>query len=388
MNNIGGGGTTTTQPQTTRPTTSNKDYVQINDVRTSTQLKAYTFSNFKKTQVCDQITKNMMRGRIESACYWSAELICAGHFYELWEELIYFFGKHIHLGNPKVAIYLQRRWQYFEGIISQGHYISELLLRNDEQIRILFAEVVCVLALSNKKQSFEQIKIIRQEEFDINNLSERLKADSIEYIEDIFQEDDPKELIIAVNEFAYYLSGKNANMVNACFWLEWVIDFSAYCKTRKQNLKCDSRNYPVPYKFQKEPIWILWDVLFLYCNKLDGGGGGGVNTNKKNTVFQLLNATKTLFCIKYTAGVPKRRRHLLYFAVSCLTEPVSMNMDLVQNKDVVKTVIDGINMIYRQIKKNEISPNTDYLYDVIGGNSGSSNFEQTVEKLDMLSKLM
>jgi hypothetical protein len=353
---------------------------QINDVRTCAQLKAYTFSNFKKTQVCDQITKNILRGRIESACYWSAELICAGHFYDLWEEILYFFGKHIHLGNPKMVIYLDKRWKYFESIINQGHYITELSLRNDKQIRILFAEIVCVLSLSVKKQSFEPIKIMRNEEFDLNNLRERLQADSIDYIQNVFQEEDPRELVVAINEFAYCLSGKHANMVNACFWMEWVIDFATYCKGKKQELKCDMRVYPVPYKFQKEPIWILWDILFLYCNKIE-------NIAKKNSVMQLLNAAKTLFCIKYTAGVPKRRRHLLYFAVSCLTEPFQMNMDLVQNKEVVKTVIDGIDIVYKQIKKNEISPNTDYLYDTIDSNN-SNSFDKTVEKLDLISKIM
>ena len=170
------------------------DNSEINDIRNPAMFKGTTFSGFKKSEVRAQLIDNMKRGKVEHACYWCAELICAGHFLEIWETILYFMGKHIHLGNPKMAIYIQMRYQIFKNIVSQGFYTSELQLRNNSTIRRLFAELVCNIALSNKKPGFESIKINRKEEFDMTQMSERLKAPSTSYIDPIFNPKDPKEI--------------------------------------------------------------------------------------------------------------------------------------------------------------------------------------------------
>ena len=242
--------------------------IEINDVRSTAQFKGISFSNFKKTEVRDQMIGCMQKGKVEPACYWCAELICAGHYMDIWEIILYFVGKYIHLGNPKLAIYLERRFSIFKNIITQGHFLNELQLRNHPNIRKLFAEVVCIITKSNKKHSFEPIKINRIEEFDITQMTERLKAPSISYIEPIFKPKDPKELFIAANEFAYNISAERRNMAAACYWIEWIIEFDNICKKRKEPVYCDKRaEYSVESKLQRDMIWIVWDTLLFYCRK-------------------------------------------------------------------------------------------------------------------------
>lgn len=367
------------------PTQPPLEFTEINDIRMSTELRSYSFSNFKKTQVCDELTKSIYRGKIEQACYWSAELICAGHYYDLWDEIVNYYSKYIHLANPKIAIYLARRLKIFTNIINQGHFITELQLRNNDTIRRLFAEVICVLIQSDKKQCYEPVKIIREEEYDINNLSGRLAADTTDYVNAVFEKDDAKELVVALNEFAFYLNGKHKNINNACFWLEWTIDFTAMCKSKRQELKCERRPYPVNPKYQKESIWLIWDLIFEECSRIK-------NPLYFEFIQETLNSLMALFCIKYTSGTAKKRRHLLYFAVSLLVEPVQPTCVLIKNKEIIELIVGDINHVYKQIKKNEISPNTDYLYTQmgVGGVGGEQNsnqtFEQTVKKLEMMQR--
>jgi hypothetical protein len=99
---------------------------EINDIRTPAQFKGVSFSKYKKTDVRMQMVDAILKGKIEPACYWSAQLICAGHFMEVWENILYYMSKYIHLGNPKIAIYLEMRYEIFRNIVSQGHFINEI----------------------------------------------------------------------------------------------------------------------------------------------------------------------------------------------------------------------------------------------------------------------
>jgi len=354
------------------PTSKVNDNSEIIDIRQSTHFKGITFSKFKKTEVIKQFITNLTKGKIEPACYWCAELICAGHFMEVWETIIHYISKHIHLGNPKIAGYIEKRYEIFRTIMLQGQYTYELQLRNHPTIRTLFAEITGVLANSNKRNSFEPIKINREEEFDVTQMTDNLIAPNMTYVESIFKQGDPKEIFIAVNEFAYNISNDKRNMLNACYWVEWIIEFQAICKKRKNPCTCESRNYPVDAKCKHDLIWILWEIMFHYAEQ------------KSKYCVQLLGSLFRLFCIKYTTASSKKRRYLLYFAVSLITENIPMNIELISNKPVIQIITNKINIIYKQIKKNEESPNTEYLFANL---ERENTFEQSMRKMEMVNSM-
>jgi hypothetical protein len=345
---------------------------EINDIRTPAQFKGVSFSKYKKTDVRTQMVDAILKGKIEPACYWSAQLICAGHFMEVWENILYYMAKYIHLGNPKIVIYLEMRYGIFKEIMKKGHYTSELDLRNNLRIRQLFAEIISVLTVSNRKHSFESIKINREEEFDMTQMTERLKAPNVKYAESIFLPEDPKELYIAINEFAYHISTERRNMLSACYWIEWIIEFDLICKKRKETVLCQRRSHIcVETKFQRDIIWLIWDAILKYTTCIENP-----------FISRLQNAILSLFCIKYTTASCKKRRYLLYFAVALLTETVAIDIETVSKKEIVQNVIDKINEIYKQIKKNEESPNMEYLFSNL---DKKASFDQSVKKMELLN---
>ena len=344
---------------------------EINDIRGQSEFKGITFSKFKKSDVKKELLNSLINSKIEPACYWCAELICSGHYSDLWDIIIYFYTKHIHLGNPKIAIYLELRITNFKDIVTNGYSDNELRMRNSEKIRRLFAEIMCVLCDAKRKHSFDNVKI-KKEDFDMTQMRDKFKAPSNKYAQNIFLGDDPKELFPAINEIGYNISEEGKNIMNACYWIEWIMEFETICKAKKEKIMCERRNFSkVDTKLQKEIIWIIWD-LFLHEAEIRG-----------KFVKKVMDALFSLFTLKYVTGCQKKRKNILYFAVSILCETINSNEEIMRpsQQELVSTILKKITLIYSQIKKNEETIGTEYLFKDLK----TRNLENTIEKLEKMN---
>lgn len=340
----------------------------INDIRND--FKNITFSNFQKSKTKNELLNCIYNNKIENANYWTAELICSGHFLDLWDIIILYTTKYIHSGNPKLAIYLKMRYDNFINILENGYQSNIILLRNNTKIRKLFSEIICVLCFSNKKHNLQQIKLNKNEDFNIINISSKFKAPNTKFADIIFKEDDPKDLFIPINEMIYSLSIKN--IIDICFWYEWIIEYEIKCKKDKKKCEAENRVYAPKY-FQKDIIWIIWDILFNYAQ----------NIKDKPILSKIIDSLFQLFVIKYKPTYKIKRKYILYFAFSLFTENIDFNINIIQNIDKIHAITEKINNIYKEIKKNEITPKTDYLFKDIK----KSNIEKSIEKLTIFNSL-
>ena len=121
----------------------------------------------------------------------------------------------------------------------------------------------------------------------------------------------------------------------------------------------------------------MWDALIYYSEQI---------TPKSQFIEMCMLSIKKLFTFRYTSGACKRRKYLLYFAVELLTEPIATNVDIMSPKckELVEIVTAKIDSIYKQIKQNEDSPNTDYLFNNL---EAENNMERTIQKMDMLNNM-
>jgi hypothetical protein len=351
----------------------NMNETDINDKRSLAEFKGVSFSKFQKNKVKTELINSLIMSKVESACYWTAELVCSGHFSDLWEIILLFVSKYIHLGNPKLPIYISMRFKNFKEILCNGFIGNELALRNNMKIRNLFAEIVSLLCHSRKKHNLEAVKIQKAEEFNISHMASRLKAPTIGYIKDIFQPEDPKELYIALNEFAYHISAETKNSVSACYWLEWILEYETLCKQKKEICVASSRQFSqIQDKYVNDIIWLVWDVILREETK-----------NPLRT--KIINALLELFSLKYSSGVKKRRKFLIYFAISILTEPVDYSIEIIHNKAELDAIIKKVGIVYKDVKKNEESLKINYLFS---GTTERSNLDKTIERLEKMNSVM
>ena len=210
----------------------------------------------------------------------------------------------------------------------------------------------------------------KREDFDMTQMTDRFKAPNINYAKEIFMNDDPKEIFIAINELSYNIFIKN--VINSCYWIEWIMNFESICKSKKDKIKCERRTQmPVDSKNQMDIIWIVWD-LFLKESK-----------KQSNIIQKVINSLLNLFTLKYTFGCQKKRKYILYFVISVLCENINFEEEIIREtqKEVLTNVIKKIDSIYKQIKKNEESPGTEYLFK----DTKSIELEKTIEKLEKMN---
>ena len=128
---------------------------------------------------------------------------------------------------------------------------------------------------------------------------------------------------------------------------------------------------PVNTKDQMDLIWIVWDIILHE------------STNRDKLTRKIIRSLLSLFCLKYTNNNKKRRKYIIYYAIALLTEKVDLKISLNNQTKIIGKVQEKVDVIYREVKKNEVKPDTDYLFN----NLGKSNLDKTIEKLEKMQNM-
>ena len=130
-------------------------------------------------------------------------------------------------------------------------------------------------------------------------------------------------------------------------------------------------NVNVLPKIQTDIIWIFWEILLDF-------------SSKKGVLYtKITQSALHLFSIKYSFQMKQKRKYLLYFIISLLSINIVLEKEeIVVEKQAISVILTKIDKIYIQIKKNEITPKTDYLFN---NNLGKNkNFEKTISQLEKM----
>lgn len=335
--------------------------------RTLKHFKSISFSGYKKQSVCKELIKAVMNKKIEDVLNWTSELICSGHYLDLWECVFSIMSQYIHIGNPKLSMYIFKRYLSFKDIILSGYQGNELLLRNNESIRILFSEIMFILCYSRKEYALQSIKL-SLEELELTSITHCFSSDNVHYLSSVYTNLDPKELFIPLNELAYNVSKKVQSTHNSSYWLEWILAYEKKCKKNKRKLVCKTRSHvPVHDSFKSDVIWVIWDIIHDASKKL--------STTYQKTIDSLYH----LYCVRFSLSSKHKRKLILYHAFLVLCEKVDYTLPIIQSNVSFSEIKKGIPKIFQTIKKHEIHES--------GLNIQSTNINNTSKKIQLLNSL-
>jgi hypothetical protein len=75
---------------------------------------------------------------------------------------------------------------------------------------------------------------------------------------------------------------------------------------------------------------------------------------------------------------------MLYYAVELLIEPMNSAVEIISDKTVLLNVTNKINEVYKQIKKNEEAPKTDYLFN---GLDKQRALDRSLAQMEIMAKM-
>jgi hypothetical protein len=252
-------------------------------------------------------------------------------------------SKYIHIHNPKLPLYIEKKYSEFRDIIGQDDTIQNV--RNNKKIRIIFCSIATVLSCSDKLTILDHLQ--NKFLFKIESLYENLKAPNTSFVDLVYKPGDPVEYLIPFNEFVYHLT-VSKQKVDIIYWLNWIIEYDILCRKKKKIIGCVSRSLYENKKklLETNIIWIVWDSLFAVMKK------ERCSQNLKNIVESIYS----LFTVRYCVSTNKKRISLICHTIELLVLHKELKYDIaiLKNNDEMTNLEENINVVMEQIKKHEV----------------------------------
>ena len=111
--------------------------ILIDDKRTV--FKKLSFSNYKKSDVKKNLIMSIYYQKLEESFFWTCEMLCSNMLLELWDTFMIIISKYIHIYNPKLPIYINKKFKDLKEIVMIKN--NDFELKNDQNIRLILCTI-------------------------------------------------------------------------------------------------------------------------------------------------------------------------------------------------------------------------------------------------------
>ena len=324
----------------------NNDYLIV-DPRPLEEFKDKTFSEFKKRDVFNELAKSMETGKVENTCFWVTECIVSGYTTELFEKLLIFGSKIVHINNPKLPQFL---WLKYNSFMNSIDHISKkerkqyIHLRNTQSIRNCLTDVAVTLAMSPKTKRYDKYPKPKEDlDFSFTSIKNKMNATMQLLPSHIIKFTDPEELRVIMNEFFFNLKNELGGYEKASYWVAWLVQWEKINKKKKLAFEIEERPIKgLKKNLCRDLIWLVWSVIFEEANLRN---------------IEIKKQIQSLFLLyKYNFSLGKRnsRLPLVYHAIGYLTLPIKFNIPVRKNENIFLQTQCNVNKMFQNKKKYEV----------------------------------
>ena len=362
---------------------------KIIDSRLLKDFKNQTFGGYNISKASAALDKAIMEEKIEPALHWSLQLFLSGLINPLWNKLITIAVKNINIYNPKLPEFLYNKNIQWQTIVDNTKFAKDniLLLRNHPAIRLLLAEMVVILVLS-KKRKLNTLPKINKTDFIIDNFKSKLEAKDSKLVDNVIMNEDPSEIKIAINEFAFHIYNRNIN--KALYWLNWILEWEKINSKKYGKYECASRvNEGIDAKYFKDVVWLIWNVIYKISkeNSLISINKTNSNNNNNNDWNHQINCLFKLYTYKFTPSTRTKKQNYIILSILYITETIDYVIPLVDRPELLFESLLGFDKIIVSLKSQQVIHNTNNnLINVIVENNYMK--PQNYEELEKKKKLL
>ena len=306
------------------------DY-RINDNRSMKDFSKKTLSNYLLKDVLVVFGKSLLSCKIEESCNWGIELLVSGQYDKFWDKVFTIFLKNININNPLLPLFIYKRYCKFLNYYSK--FENKLELRNNQVIRNMFCEVCVVICNSLKLKTLGFTKITPND-FNLNYLSSKMKADKDNYISDKLKFGDPSEMKIILNEFNYCLNTKNYELCN--YWLSWALEFEKKNTKKNKMYICGLREIDnIDKKYKNDLCWFIWEIILKESFKLP------------TLASENIQALYKLYKYDFKSTQKSKKSYYFLYAIKYFTDIYNTkNNEIITNMSIIVQACSNINYIF------------------------------------------
>ena len=209
--------------------------------------------------------------------------------------------------------------------------------------------MVCIIIMSTKTRKPLNLPRILNYEFSPDGFQKRLIAKSLDAADKFVMVDDPTELRIIINEFAYNLEEIRYNQTNLLYWLSWAFEWEKINQKKNKEFICCVREINgIDNKYKRDFIWIFWEVILVETN------------NRNNNILtKQIRSLYEFFKMNYSPSKKRKRIYLIINTIELLSNTVNINSEYINKNPVIEKyhllvqACGNINLLYKQKKLNE-----------------------------------
>jgi hypothetical protein len=313
--------------------------VLLVDTRRLKDFKQQVFGGYSKIQVLTSFDKAIREDKYDHAIYWGLQILCSGGADLIWEKLVNIASKSINILNPTLPTYLLTRSREFQKITAQPRYKGEaaLTLRNNSDIRSMIVEFILICSTS-RRNKLDTIPGIKKQDFMVESFKSRLEAKDTNLSDEYMKENDPSEVRIAANEFAYNLFHKNLS--KALYWLAWIYEWAKLNTKKYGKFEIGIRaQADIDAKFYRLWCWLPWSIIIGLTHKTHDA-----------SIITEITALWDLYKLDFGASQCSRKMPLIIWAMKLLTTPCDWKLKLIEKEAIVFHQLMNINAYFKNLK--------------------------------------
>ena len=321
----------------------------ICDIRTSKDFKGATISGYKKADVLNAFQNAVINNRIEEALYWSVELHISTYSNDIWKSIINIYIKYIHINNPKLFFYILQRFQDYSKIIDNYPKNHFIFTRNNQEIRNIFCDILCILTLSKKNNLFldKSLPKVNLNKITKEEIKERLLSENYNITQDLGYDCFNNTEILCINQIFHNLNNHQGTLKN-CFYWYLLLEKSSKEKDKnnKENFEeiinsATNKNSMLNYVSKNKIHW--YELLFKMFEKI-------LMNNQKNNM--LILKLKNYYIENFKPNKVSSLKYIYFMIFYIIKNDIQWNVPLINKYSIYVQCCANINYIYYNISSN------------------------------------